>query len=143
MGDFIIRTGDQVQVTIPPPAVVPALQGPAPLEGSSATLTVCGMKACLVGDELPAQLRGALAYTSGSFTNAGTGTLTLTLTPANTTQRTRNGAPILIKGGSFTATFTVVTPATQTTPAGPVPDPVTVKSGSAQFLTTNTSVRAG
>ena len=143
MGDFIIRTGDQLRVTIPPPAIVPVLAAPVPLEGSSATLSVCGMTACLLGDELPDELRQPLEYTSGSFTNPGTGTLSLTLAPANTTQQTRNGAPILIKGGPFTATFTVVTPATQTTPAGPVPDPVAVKTGSAQFITTNTTVRAG
>ena len=143
MGDFVIRTGDLLRVTIPPPALVPILQAPAELTGSSATLSVCGMHVCLAGDELPAQLRAPLQYTAPPYTNPGTGKLTLTLLPANMTQQTRNGGQLLIKGGSFTATFTVTTPATQTTPAGPVSDPAVVKTGTAQFVTTNATVKAG
>jgi hypothetical protein len=57
VGDFVLRTGDLVKVTIPPPAVIPALEGPVPLEGSAETLTVCEMTVCLQGDELPEILR--------------------------------------------------------------------------------------
>ena len=64
MGDFVLRTGDTVKVTIPPPAVIPALEAPVPLAGSAETLTVCEMTACLQGDELPLILREPLAYTA-------------------------------------------------------------------------------
>jgi contractile injection system spike tip protein len=143
MGDFIIRTGDSIQVTIPPPAIVPALEGPVPLEGSSSSLTVIDMSACLLGDELPEMLREPLPYTAPPFTNPGTGMLTVTLQPSNLTAQTRNDKQILIKGAPFTAMFTVETPATQTTPAGPLPDTELVKEGTAQFITTNGTVRAG
>lgn len=143
MPDFIIRTGDMIKITIPPPAIVPMLEAPVPLEGSSETVTVVGMPACLVGDELPMELREPLPYTAPPFTTPGMGKLTLTLLPDNQTLLSKNGKAILIKGSEFVATFTVETPATQVTPAGPVPDPVDVKPGTAQFVTTNATVKAG
>ena len=33
MGDFIIKTGDLLKVTIPPPAIVHMLEAQVPLEG--------------------------------------------------------------------------------------------------------------
>ncbi|MFJ9558593.1 hypothetical protein ACIRQQ_00935 [Streptomyces fuscichromogenes] len=144
MADFVIRTGDLLEVTIPAPAVVPVLEAPLPLTGSSTNVTVGGMPVCLQGDELPMVLRVPLVYTAPPFTVPGTGTLTLTLLPANLTRRTTNGGkPLLVGGGTFTALFTVETPATQPTPAGPVPDTVPTKPGTARFITTNASVTAG
>jgi hypothetical protein len=143
MGDFIIRTGDMLKVTIPPPAVIPALEAPVPINGSSTNVTVTGAPACLAGDELPIVLREPLPYTAPPFTNPGTGKLTLTLLPGNQTLRSKNEKAILIKGQQFTALFAVETPATQTTPAGPVPDPELAKPGTAEFLTTNAIVKAG
>jgi hypothetical protein len=143
MADFIIRTGDMIKVTIPPPAVIPLLEAPAPLKGSSTDVTVAGTPACLLGDELPLMLREPLPYTAPPFTNPGTGKLTLTPLPGNQTLQTKNGKAVLIKGQQFTALFSVETPATQTTPAGPVPDPVLAKPGTAQFITTNGTVKAG
>ncbi len=142
VGDFILRTGDQLKVTIEPPAIVPALEGPVPLEGSAESLTVCGMPACLLGDEVPPMLKEPLPYTAPPFTEPGTGMLTLTLLPSNQTAQTRNGKPILIKGGTFTATFTVSDPAMQITAAGPIPDPEVEKAGTAMFITTNETVLA-
>jgi len=142
MGDFIIRTGDLVKVTIPPPAVVPMLEAPMPLEGSGANVLVQGMPICLLGDELPDELKEPLPYTAPPYTIPGTGTLTLTLLPPNMTARTSRGKPILIKGQRFPALFTVETPASQPTTAGPVPDPVGVKEGTAEFITTNETVTA-
>jgi hypothetical protein len=143
MGDFIIRTGDSIKVTIPPPAIVPALEGPIPLTGTSASLTVADMRACLLGDELPPMLREPLPYTAPPFSTPGTGTLTVTLLPTNMTEQTRNGKQILIKGGQFIAMFAVEEPAMQPTPAGPIPDPVLEKPGTAEFITTNETVKAG
>jgi hypothetical protein len=144
MADFVIRTADLLEVTVPAPAVVPMLEAPVPLTGSSTDVTAVGMPVCLQGDELPMELRGPLPYTAPPFTVPGTGTLTLTLLPENLTQRTTNGGkPLLIRGGTFPALFSVETPATMPTPAGPVPDGELVKPGTARFITANTSVTAG
>ena len=143
MPDFIIRTGDMIKVTIPKPAVIPLLEAPSPLQGSSTSVTVAGAPACLLGDELPLALREPLPYTAPPFTNPGTGKLTLKLLPGNQTLRAKNGKAILIKGQKFAAVFTVQTPATQTTPGGPVPDPVLAKPGTAEFITANETVQAG
>ncbi|WP_329215711.1 hypothetical protein OG352_08145 [Streptomyces sp. NBC_01485] len=143
MADFVIRTGDLLEVTIPVPAVIPALAAPLPLTGSSSNVTVGGTPVCLQGDELPVVLRAPLVYTAPPCTVPGTGTLVLTLSPGNLTRKTTNGGkPILIGGGTFTAMFTVQTPATQPPPAS-VPDPLLQKPGTARFITTNTSVTAG
>ncbi|HJP73314.1 MAG TPA: hypothetical protein VJ914_03550 [Pseudonocardiaceae bacterium] len=143
MEDYIIKTGDLLKVNLAPPATVPALQAPVPLIGSSRDVLVGGVPVCLRGDELPLTLRLPLPYTAAPYTNPGTGTLSLSLLPANTTQLTENGKPLLIKGKKFIATFTVGTPATQSTPDGPVPDPVQTKQGTAEFITTNDTVKAG
>jgi hypothetical protein len=142
MGDFIIRTGDLLKVTMVPPTIVPTLEAPVPLEGSCETVSANAMPVCLLGDELPAELKGPLPYTAPPFTVPGTGKLALTLMTPNMTARTSAGKPILIKGQKFAALFTVVTPAEQTTPAGPVPDPLGIKEGTAEFITTNETVTA-
>lgn len=144
MTDFVIKTGDMLEVTIPEPAVVPVLEAPLPLTGSSTNVTIGGMPVCLQGDELPMELREPLPYTAPPFTVPGTGMLTLTVLPENLTQQTTNGGkPLLIRGSMFTAMFTVEEPAMQPTPAGPVPDPEVEKPGTARFITTNESVQAG
>lgn len=142
MGDFILRTGDLLKVMIPPPVAVPMLVVPVPLLGSGTNVLVEAMPVCLLGDELPSELKEPLPYVEPPFTIPGTGRLTLTLRPANMTARTLRGKPILIKGQQFPALFTVETPATQATPLGPVPDPVAVKPGTAEFITTNATVTA-
>ena len=139
--DFVIKTGDLIQITIPPPTVVPMLVAPVPLIGTSTTVMV-GTPVCLQGDELPPTLRSPMPYISPPFVTPGMGTLTLILMPTNFTLLTSNGKPILIKGTPFQALFTVSAPAMQPTPAGPIPDPVVVKPGTAQFITTNLIVKA-
>jgi hypothetical protein len=143
MSDFVIATGDLVQVTIAAPAVVSALLQPVPLIGTGSTVSLTGRPICLVGDELPPVLRVPLSYIAAPFSNPGTGKLTLTLLPGNQSHDTENGKAILIKGGQFTALFTVTSPATQSTSTGPVPDPVLAKNGTARFMTTNTTVLGG
>jgi hypothetical protein len=136
-------TGDMIQVTIPPPTIVPQLMAPVPLTGSGKNVLVGGKLICLEGDELPPSLRGPLTYTAPPFVIPGTGTLEITLMPNNKTAQTENGKKILIKGATFTAKFNVQTPAQQPTPGGPVPDPVAVKPGTAQFITTNMQTMGG
>lgn len=141
--DFIIVTSDMIQVTIPPPTIVPQLMAPVPLVGTGQSVLVGGKLICLEGDELPPSLRGPLPYTAPPFVTPGTGTLEITLMPNNKTAQTVNGKKILLKGTTFTVRFNVQTPAQQPTPGGPVPDPVAVKPGTAQFITTNVQTMAG
>jgi hypothetical protein len=141
--DFIIVTGDMIQVTIAPPTIVPQLMAPVPLVGSSQSVLVGGKPVCLEGDELPPTLMAPMPYTAPPFVIPGIGTLQVTLMPNNKTVQTENGKKILIKGATFIAKFNVQTPAQQPTPVGPVPDPVAVKPGQAQFITTNTQTMAG
>jgi hypothetical protein len=141
--DFIIKTGDMIRITISPPAVVPPLMSPIPLIGTSTNLTVNNMPVCLEGDELPPMLMAPLPYTAPPFVTPGTGTVSVTLTPMNKTLLTDNGKAILIKGTPFMAEFTVMAPAMQPTPVGPIPDPVAKKPGMAEFVTTNATVKAG
>ena len=141
--DFIIRSGDMIQITIPPPAIVPMITAPVPMVGTSKDM--CGnMPMCLQGDELPPTIRGPLPYTAPPFVTPGTGSLQIILLPTNLTILTNNGGkPIIIKGATFQAIFNVQAPAMQPTPGGPVPDPLLVKPGTAQFITTNVLTKAG
>jgi hypothetical protein len=141
--DYVIKTGDFIKFTIPPPTVVPLLMAPVPLVGSSKDVKVMGMPVCLEGDELPPMLRMPLVYTSPPFVTPGTGTVSVTLLPLNKTKKTKNQKAILIKGTPFPAEFTVSAPAMQPTAVGPVPDPVVKKPGMAEFITTNVTVKAG
>jgi hypothetical protein len=142
VGDVIIRTGDMVSIMIDPPAIVPQLEAPVPLEGSAETILVNGMPACVVGDEMPPELMVPMEYTAPPFIVPGMGTLMLTLLPDNMTVLTMADGPLLIRGGPFIALFTVEDPAMQPTPAGPIPDPVIEKPGTAEFITTNETVFA-
>jgi hypothetical protein len=142
MADFVIKTGDLIQVTIDPPAIVPPLMPPIPLVGSSTTMSVMGVPACLKGDELPVEVSTPLPYTAPPFVTPGMGTLKIILLPDNLTVRTKNQAEIILKGATFPVMFEVSTPAMMPTPAGPVPDPVAVKPGTAQFITTDVRAKA-
>jgi Contractile injection system spike tip protein len=143
MADVVLKTGDLIKVTIAPPAIVPLLQAPVPLVGSSTVVKISGCSICLLGDEIPVELREPLPYTAPPFTNPGTGRLSLSLLPGNQTMLTKNGKAILIRGSVFIALLTVQTPATQTTTAGPVPDPVATKPGTAEFIPAEETVLAG
>jgi hypothetical protein len=144
MADFVIKTGDMLQVTVTPPAVIPQLVAPVPLIGTGAPVMVNQQPICLEGDELPPAVRVPLMYMSPPFVIPGMGTLTITLSPANKTLRTSvSGRSALLKGATFMATFSVTSPAMQPTPVGPVPDPVAVKPCTAQFITTTVNTMAG
>jgi hypothetical protein len=143
MADFIIKTNDMLQVTVPPPAIVPVLIAPVPLLGTGLTVLINNQPVCVQGDELPPALRIPLVYTAPPFVTPGMGTLTLTLMPTNMTLRSSfGGKPALLKGATFMATFNVTVPAMQPTPVGPIPDPLLVKPATAQFITTTVNAQA-
>lgn len=140
--DFIIKTGDMISITIPPPTIVPQLLAPVPMVGTAATVLVSAMPTCVLGDELPPSIRGPLAYTSPPFVVPGTGTLKIILMPTNLTIPTNTGGkPIIIKGATFQAIFTVQSKAVN--PVSGSSDPLAVKVGTAQFITSNTLTKAG
>lgn len=142
--DFVIKTGDMIKITIPPPAIIPLIEAPVPLIGTGVTVMVMGTPVCLEGDELPPELRVPMPYTAPPFVTPGMGTLQVFVIPGvNTTVQTMDDKPLLIQGTPFEAMFTVEAPAMQPTPAGPIPDPLMVKPGTAEFITTNVIVKAG
>lgn len=137
----ILVTGDMIQITVPPPAIVPTAIAPVPLMGSSTKLKIAMMAACQDGDELPAMLKGPQMYTAPPYVTPGTGTFTIMLLPTNKTAKGKeSGKPLLLKGATFQAKFQVSSPAMMPTPAGPQPDPLMVKMCTAQFITTQMKV---
>ena len=94
------------------------------------------MPVCLEGDESPKMLLAPKQYISPPFVIPGVGKVSVTLTPTNKTATTDDGKKILIKGETFQAKFQVSSPAMMPTPAGPQPDPVSVKPSTATFITT-------
>jgi hypothetical protein len=144
MSDLVVKTGDMLQVTIMPPAIVPMLLAPVPLIGTGLQVLINNQPVCLQGDELPPSLLVPLPYTAPPFVTPGMGMLQVTLTPANLTLRSQfAGKSALLKGATFMAQFQVTMPAMQPTPVGPVPDPVVLKPGTAQFITTTLNAMAG
>jgi len=143
MGDFLIRSNDMIQITVPPPAIVPQLTAPIPLIGTGTTVMVGGQPVCLQGDECPPTIKGPLTYTAPPFVTPGTGTIQIMLLPTNLTMKTVQGKAMILKGATFTAQFNVQSPAMQPTPGGPVPDPLMVKPCTCQFITTNMQTQAG
>jgi hypothetical protein len=140
--DYIICNNDMIQITPTPPMICPSLSAPIPLVASGLS-TVNDMAVCLEGDELPPALKSPVPYMSGAFVTPGTVSVSITLQPTNKTQVAQDsGKPMLLKGQTFQVSFSVQSPAMQPTPTGPVPDPVAQKTGTAQFITTNTIAEA-
>jgi len=128
--DFIITTGHMLQITMNPPETYPTLIAPLPLIGTSSSLMVCKMPACLEGDETPAMLLAPQPYISPTFyTTPGMGT--------------KNGSAILIKGQTFPIEFSVTVPAIYVNEVSgvPTPDSVMKKMGTGQFISTNMQVK--
>jgi Contractile injection system spike tip protein len=139
--DFIIQNGDELMITITPPALVPALLAPVPLVASGFS-TINGLAVCVEGDENPQSLQAPTPYTSPPYTVPGMGTVAVTLGPSNKTSvATDQGKAILVKGSTMTAKFTVSVPA-QMPPPVSTPDPLATKTGTAVFITTNTLAQA-
>ncbi|MGC2776851.1 MAG: hypothetical protein WA418_14580 [Bradyrhizobium sp.] len=113
---------------------------------ASGKARVAGKLACVVGDEKSVTVAGC-PYSAGSYSIPGTGTLTIASLAANQQAKTcqTNSKKLLLKGGSFTARFTVSVPAMQPPPGpgSPIPDPTATYSGSGSFVAADTTVKAG
>lgn len=110
---------------------------------ASGPATLSGKKLCLVGDDKSVTVAGCV-YTTPSHPLPGTGTLEIAALAADqrASKTSTGGAKVLLVGSTFTAKFTVQTPAKQPAPSGPpVPDSAPEYSGTGSFATTNTKLR--
>ena len=136
MSKSILVEGDSV-VFLPnfgPAVVIPQ---PGTLHGSGPG-TYRGKKICVEGDEKSVSVPGCV-YLTPTHPIPGTGTLKIAaLGDGQTATKTKTGGKaVLLKGGNFTAKFTVQIPAELETVSGPVPDTTLNYSGMGQFITTN------
>ena len=135
--DFIIKTGDLATFN-PAFGQATVVVVPANMTGS-AQFKVDGSIACVQGDEAKVSVTG-VQYVTAIHTIPGMGTLTIqTLGSDQLGQKTTSSQkPVILKGSTFTAQFTVSLKAQAPQPSGPpIPDPVPQYSGTGQFVTTN------
>lgn len=110
---------------------------------ASGPATLTGKKLCIVGDEKSVAVRGCM-YITASHPIPGTGTLEIaSLAGDQQASKTSTGSTkMMLVGSSFTAKFTVQSPAQQPAPPGPpVPDATPQYSGTGKFVTTNMKLR--
>lgn len=143
MADFILINGD-IATFQPSFGAATVTVAPGTLSGSAPCKAV-GQVVCIEGDEGSVSVPGC-PYISGAYVTPGTGTITIdALGSDQVAEKTKSGdTPVMLKGGTFTAKFSVSSPAMQPPPGpgSPTPDPTTEYSGSGNFTTTNTSVKA-
>ncbi|CND35925.1 hypothetical protein [Yersinia pseudotuberculosis] len=90
-----------------------------------------GKKLCILGDET--QVNVPAVYSSSQFPNPGTGTITISLLDSSQQAlHCTSGAPLIVKGQQFTATFLVEVPATSSNSG---PDNLLSSSGKGRFIT--------
>lgn len=137
MADFVLMEGDKA-IFLPNFGVAVVVVRPGDLRGSGPA-TLNGKKLCVDGDEKNLQVPGCV-YTTPQYSIPGTGTLKIAALAGNqkATKTRTGGKAVLLKGGSFTASFEVQSPAQQPAPPGPpIPDATPKYSGSGLFITTN------
>jgi Contractile injection system spike tip protein len=142
MADFILVEGDKADFAPAFGAAVVVVK-PGDLRGSGPA-TLGGKKVCVEGDEKNVSVPGC-TYMTPQYSIPGTGTLTIAALAGDQKARTTKtgGKALLLKGGRFTATFEVQSPAQQPPPGPgpPTPDPTPQYSGDGAFVTTNTKFR--
>jgi hypothetical protein len=143
MRDLVLVDGDQAQFLPAFGSAVVVVQ-PGRLSGSG-PLTIGGKKACVSGDESSVSVPSC-SYTAPPFVIPGTGTLEIAALGADQLAATSKSgsAKLMVKGATFTAAFSVQSPAMQPNPSGPpVSDPAPKYSGSGSFITANAKMKAG
>lgn len=141
MGDFVLIDGDQA-LFLPAFGAATVVVQPGRLTGSG-PMKVNGKAACVDGDEKSVSVPGCL-YMAPPYVIPGTGTLEISalagdqLAPTSKT----GGKQLMVKGGSFTAKFSVQAPAMQPTAGPPVPDSTPQYSGSGMFMPANSTTKA-
>lgn len=134
MSDYILMEGDKAIFDQAFGAAVVVVQ-PGTLVATGPT-TINGKKVCVQGDESKVSVPGC-AYTTPVFSNAGTGTLKISVLAANqvATKTNSGNKAVLLVGSKFQAQFDVMAPATN---AAGVGDTLTMYPGTGSFTTTNT-----
>ena len=144
MSDFVLIDGDlaMFQPKFGPANVVVK---PGRLSASG-PLTFAGKAVCVSGDEGSVSVPGC-PYSAPPFVIPGTGTLEISALGEDQLAGTSaaGGTKLMVKGGSFTAMFSVESPAMQPqpSPAPPTPDPTPKYSGTGSFVTVNAKMKAG
>lgn len=142
MLDSILIEGDKAMFMPNFGAAVVVVQ-PGDLKGSGPA-TITGKKICVDGDEKKVSVPGC-TYMTPQYCIPGTGTLEIDALAGNqkATKTKTGGKAVLLKGGNFTAKFSVQTPAQQPPPGpgGPIPDSTPQYSGSGMFVTTNLFIK--
>lgn len=132
--DNIIRAGDIV--TFLPAFGNAMLLAPAmvPMIGTGGSVLTEGAPTAIQGDEMKVTLPG-IPYNAPPFVTPGVCMLQIAkLGPDQVSKKTKiMGQGVILMGSVFDAKLTVVTPAMQPTPAGPIPDPVAMKMGKGKF----------
>lgn len=141
MADFVLIDGDQA-IFLPSFGAATVVVQPGRLTGSG-PLKVTGKAACVSGDESSVSVPGCM-YVAPPFVIPGTGTLEISALAGDQLAATSKtgGKQLMVKGGSFTAKFSVQAPAMQPTSGPPVPDSSPQYSGSGMFMTTNMNTKA-
>ncbi|MGZ5025732.1 MAG: hypothetical protein ACXWFX_07250 [Methylobacter sp.] len=142
MSDSILIEGDQALFMPNFGAAVVVVQ-PGDLKGSGPA-TISGKKICVDGDEKKVSVPGC-SYMTPQYSIPGVGTLEIAALAGDqkATKTKTGGKPVLLKGGNFTAKFSVQTPAQQPPPGpgSPIPDSTPQYSGNGMFITTNILVK--
>lgn len=140
MSDSVLIDNDTV-IFLPAFGVASVVVRNGVLKGSGKML-VSGSKICLEGDESQVVVDGCM-YTTPIYTVPGTGMIKIKSLADN--HKSKNvfitGKAALLKGGQFTAEFSVKAPAQ--TPPSPsvVSDATSVYAGNGQFLTKSTKMQ--
>ena len=112
---------------------------------ASGKAKVAGKTACVAGDEGSVSVEGC-SYLAGQYVIPGTGTLTIAALAGDQQAGTSSagGKPLLLKGSTFTARFSVTVPAQQPPPGpgSPIPDATASYSGSGSFAPADATVKA-
>ncbi|MGZ4968099.1 MAG: hypothetical protein ACXV8O_01700 [Methylobacter sp.] len=142
MPDSILIEGDQA-VFMPNFGAAVVVVQPSDLKGSGPA-TITGKKICVDGDEKKVSVPGC-TYMTPQYSIPGVGTLEIAALAGDqkATKTQTGGKPVLLKGGNFTAKFSVQTPAQQPPPGpgSPIPDSTAQYSGNGMFVTTNVLVK--
>lgn len=142
MSDFLVKDGD-LAMFLPAFGAAVVVVRPGTITGSGPA-TAIGQAVCLEGDEDSVSVPGCM-YVAPPYVIPGTGTLQIDQLAGDQLAQTvaAGGKKPILKGSQFIAKFTVASPAQQPQAAGPVPDATPSYTGQGQFVTTNTSVKAG
>jgi hypothetical protein len=142
MLDSILTEGDKA-IFMPNFGVAVVVVQPGNLKGSGPG-TIKGKKICVEGDEKKVKISGCTYFTP-QYCIPGVGTLEIAaLAGDQKATKTKTGKKaVLLKGGNFTAKFSVMTPAQQPPPGpgAPIPDSSPQYSGNGRFMTSNFTIK--